>query len=97
MLRPGALGDTLLAVPALRALRARFGRVTLAAHGGAARLLAALGEVDEGLAFDDPRQAQHPIAELRECGSDNARCRRWLFTSSPTHDVLPSSSWRRHQ
>jgi hypothetical protein len=35
--------------------RAREGRVTLAGHGGAARLLAALGEVDEGLAFDDPR------------------------------------------
>ena len=55
MLRPGALGDTLLAVPALRSLRSRFGQVTLAAHAGAARLLAALGEVDEGLAFDDPR------------------------------------------
>ncbi len=55
VLRPGALGDTLLAVPALRALRARFGPLTLAAHGGAARLLASLGEVDEGLAFDDPR------------------------------------------
>jgi heptosyltransferase-3 len=53
VLRPGALGDTLLAVPAVRALRARFGRVTLAGHGGAARLLAAVGEVDRGLAFDD--------------------------------------------
>ena len=55
VLRPGALGDTLLALPALRALRRRFGRVILAAHGGAARLLADLGEVDEGWAFDDPR------------------------------------------
>jgi heptosyltransferase-3 len=53
VLRPGALGDTLLAVPALRALRTRFGPLTLAAHGGAARWLAALGEVDSGLAFDD--------------------------------------------
>ena len=53
MLRPGALGDTLLAVPALRALRRRF-PLTLAAHGGAARLLASLGEVDRGMAFDDP-------------------------------------------
>jgi ADP-heptose:LPS heptosyltransferase len=57
VLRPGALGDTLLAVPALRALRSRFARVTLAAHGGAARLLAACGEVDRGLAFDDPSLA----------------------------------------
>ena len=54
MLRPGALGDTLLAVPALRALRQRFSPLTLAAHGGAARLLASVGEVDRGLAFDDP-------------------------------------------
>jgi heptosyltransferase-3 len=53
VLRPGALGDTLLAVPALRALRSRFAPLTLAAHGGAARLLVGLGEVDSGLAFDD--------------------------------------------
>jgi ADP-heptose:LPS heptosyltransferase len=54
VLRPGALGDTLLAVPALRALHRRFGPLTLAAHAGAARLLASLGEVDHGIAFDDP-------------------------------------------
>ncbi len=55
VLRPGALGDTLLAVPALRALRRRgCAPLTLAAHGGAARLLASVGEVDRGLAFDDP-------------------------------------------
>jgi heptosyltransferase-3 len=53
VLRPGALGDTLLTVPALRALRTRFGPLTLAAHGGAARLLAAVGEVERGIAFDD--------------------------------------------
>jgi heptosyltransferase-3 len=53
VLRPGALGDTLLAVPALRALHRCFGPLRLAAHSGAARLLASLGEVDEGLAFDD--------------------------------------------
>ena len=54
MLRPGALGDTLLAVPALRALRRAYGSLRLAAHAGAARLLATMGEVDTGLAFDDP-------------------------------------------
>jgi heptosyltransferase III len=54
VLRPGALGDTLLAVPALRALRRGFGPLTLAAHPSAARLLAAVGEVARGLAFDDP-------------------------------------------
>jgi ADP-heptose:LPS heptosyltransferase len=57
VLRPGALGDTLLAVPALRALRRRFGSLRLAAHPGAARLLASVGEVEEGLAFDDPSLA----------------------------------------
>jgi heptosyltransferase-3 len=54
VLRPGALGDTLLAVPALRALRRAGFRLTLAAHGGAARLLATFGEVEHGIAFDDP-------------------------------------------
>jgi heptosyltransferase III len=56
VLRPGALGDTLLAVPALRALRRRFQEpLTLAAHGETARLLETLGEVDAGVAFDDAR------------------------------------------
>lgn len=55
MLRPGALGDTLLAVPALRGLRPHWRPLTLAAHAGAARLLADLGEVESGMAFDDPR------------------------------------------
>ena len=52
VLRPGALGDTLLAVPALRALR-RTSNLTLAAHAGAARFLAAVGEIDQGIPFDD--------------------------------------------
>ncbi|HLZ30119.1 MAG TPA: glycosyltransferase family 9 protein [Chloroflexota bacterium] len=67
VLRPGALGDTLLAVPALRALRGRFSPLTLAAHGGAARLLVSVGEVDRGIAFDDPSLGRlfsgEPIAE----------------------------------
>jgi ADP-heptose:LPS heptosyltransferase len=55
VLRPGALGDTLLAVPALRALRkAGYAPITLAAHAGAARLLAQVGEIDVGMPFDDP-------------------------------------------
>jgi ADP-heptose:LPS heptosyltransferase len=57
VLRPGALGDTLLAVPALRALRRAFSPVCLAAHPATARLLARLGEVKRGLAFDDPSLA----------------------------------------
>ncbi len=58
VLRPGALGDTLLAVPALRSLRRRFTPITLAAHAGAARLLRELDEVDDALSFDDPRMAK---------------------------------------
>ena len=54
ILRPGALGDTLLAVPALRALRRAYSPVRLAAHASTARLLASLGEVDTALSFDDP-------------------------------------------
>ena len=57
VLRPGALGDTLLALPALRALRRAFSPIRLAAHSATARLLARLGEVDCGLAFDDPSLA----------------------------------------
>jgi ADP-heptose:LPS heptosyltransferase len=57
VLRPGALGDTLLAVPALRALRRAFSPVRLAAHAATAQLLAHIGEVDCGVAFDDPSLA----------------------------------------
>jgi heptosyltransferase III len=54
VLRPGALGDTLLAVPALRALRSVCSPLRLAAHAGAARLLQSVNEVDAGMGFDDP-------------------------------------------
>lgn len=56
LLRPGALGDTLLVVPAMRALRRRYpdAYVCLAAHPGVARLLASVREVHQGLAFDEP-------------------------------------------
>jgi ADP-heptose:LPS heptosyltransferase len=54
VLRPGALGDTLLAVPALRALRRAGMPVTLAANGAAAQFLVSVSEVDRALAFDDP-------------------------------------------
>lgn len=56
VLRPGALGDALLALPALRALRRGFPgeRLALASHPSAARLLASAGEVDLAIGFDEP-------------------------------------------
>lgn len=59
VLRPGALGDTLLAVPALRLLRRLNPGATigLAAHAEATQLLARVGEVDRAMSFDDPRVA----------------------------------------
>jgi hypothetical protein len=52
-IHPGALGDVLLAVPALRALRAGVpGPLALAAQPRIAALLAALGVVDDGVRFE---------------------------------------------
>ncbi len=54
MIHPGALGDLLLAIPALRALR-RAGTadgLVIAAQPRVAALLAALGVVDAGIPFD---------------------------------------------
>jgi ADP-heptose:LPS heptosyltransferase len=51
IVHPGALGDVLQAVPALRALRAQ-GRLTFAGQARLGRLLVALGVVDESRAFD---------------------------------------------
>jgi len=54
-IHPGALGDVLLAIPALRALRAAGDRVTLAAQPRIASLLVALGEADDGCDFESLR------------------------------------------
>src|SRR5438067_12079031 len=53
--RPGALGDALLALLALRALREHAPRalITLASHPQAARLLQASGVVDRALSQDE--------------------------------------------
>ena len=53
MLHPGALGDLLLAVPAIRRLRVRYPhhRLVLCAHEQAAALLGASSLVDEWMAF----------------------------------------------
>jgi len=54
-IHPGALGDVLLTIPALRALRAAGARVTLAAQPHIAALVAALGEADEARDFESLR------------------------------------------
>ena len=54
VIHPGALGDVLLSIPALRMLRARHHdeRLVLAAQSHLGRLLVELGEVDEPRAFE---------------------------------------------
>ena len=57
VLRPGAIGDTLVTAPALRALRQRFpsARIEMAGNPVALPLLASSDLIDRCLAFDDPR------------------------------------------
>ena len=95
VLRPGALGDTLLAVPALRALHRKFGPLTLAAHPGAARLLASVGEVEHGLAFDDPslswlfgdsQKREDIVAWMNADGAPGLRHARLVAPSHPADD-----------
>jgi ADP-heptose:LPS heptosyltransferase len=51
-IHPGALGDVLLAIPALRALRRGGVQLGVAAQARIARLLVTLGEADEALDFE---------------------------------------------
>ena len=59
LLHPGSLGDVLLAVPAIRRLRARFaGRDTLLiARDSVSRLLVACGVIDEWMSWEGPAGA----------------------------------------
>lgn len=52
VIHPGALGDVLQAVPALRALRMLGARLTFSGQGRLAALLAGAGEIQEALPFE---------------------------------------------
>jgi hypothetical protein len=101
-IHPGALGDLLLAVPALRALRATNSAVTLAAQRHLAALVAALGEADAVRDFETLRldalftgagEAQLPPAERVVCwfGARDADFTRRLRAQRPGAIVAPST------
>ena len=98
---PGALGDVLLAIPALRALRATTGGVAIAAQRHIATLLTALGEADaahdfEALRLDalftDDAEPALPAAERIVCwfGARDAGFTRRLGARAPGAVIAPS-------
>lgn len=99
---PGALGDVLLTIPALRALRDGGHRVVLAAQPRLAALVAALGEADEACDFESLRLdalfggsggARLPPAERIVCwfGARDADFTRRLAGLRPRVTVAPST------
>ena len=102
-IHPGALGDVLLAIPALRALRAATGAVTLAAQRHIAALVAALGEADAARDFESLRldalftgagEAELPAAERVVCwfGARDVDFTRRLRAQAPGAVVAPSTA-----
>jgi len=102
-IHPGALGDVLLVIPALRALRADGARLTLAAQPHIAALIAALDEADVAHDFDALRldalfagggEARLPPAERVVCwfGSRDPDFVRRLSALVPNALVAPSTS-----
>jgi ADP-heptose:LPS heptosyltransferase len=100
---PGALGDVLLAIPALRALRAEGDRLVVAAQPRLAALLVALGEADEARDLDTLRLdalfagdagARLPAVERLVCwlGARDPDFARRLRALVPGAVVAPSTS-----
>jgi len=102
-IHPGALGDVLLSIPALRALRDTGERLILAAQPHIAALLVALGEADEARAFESLRldalmaggdDVRLPVAEQIVCwfGAREPLFVRRLAALAPLVRVAPSTS-----
>jgi ADP-heptose:LPS heptosyltransferase len=102
-IHPGALGDVLLTIPALRALRDAGARVVMAAQSRLAALLVAVGEADEACDFESlrldalfagERGARLPAAERVVCwfGARDADFTRRLAGMRPRVTVAPSTS-----
>jgi hypothetical protein len=102
-IHPGALGDVLLAIPALRALRAAAGRVTLAARRHLAELVVALAEADAARDFESLKlealfagegTAELPEAERVVCwfGARDPHFVRRLRAQVPGAVIAPSTS-----
>ena len=105
-IHPGALGDVLLAIPALRALRAASDGLTLAAQSHIAALLVALGEADGASDFESLRldalmagddRARLPAATRIVCwfGARDPYFPRRLAALAPRVTVAPSTSPER--
>jgi ADP-heptose:LPS heptosyltransferase len=105
-IHPGALGDVLLAIPALRALRAGGARLTLAAQPRIAALIAALGEAEAAQDFDalgldalfaGQGDARLPAVDRLVCwfGARDPDFARRLSARVPNAIVAPSTSPER--
>jgi len=105
-IHPGALGDVLLTIPALRALRVGGARLTLAAQARIAALIAALGEADAAQDFDALRlealfagegDARLPPVDRLVCwfGARDLDFATRLSARVPNTVVAPSTSPQR--
>lgn len=76
IVHPGALGDVLLAVPAIRSLRVRFSQheIVLIASAAVSRLLVACGVIDEWVSFE----GQAGLGLFSETLSISGKLQSWL-------------------